>query len=94
MARRSNQPRELVRLSPLQFSLSVSIVVILFAGAGLAGYYYGLKQATRPTGETDIGSTGGLHEGAESKPENSGIVLCGAEPRLTVRASHIVTNRS
>lgn len=47
VARRSTQSKELVRLSPLQFSLSVSIVVILLGGAGLAGYFYGLKQAAR-----------------------------------------------
>lgn len=47
VARRSGQPRELVRLSPLQFSLSISIVVVLLGGAGITGYYYGLKQATR-----------------------------------------------
>ena len=72
VARRSSQPRELVRLSPLQFSLSVSIVVILLGAAGLAGYYYGLKQADRQTGGIDVGSTGSLHEGAESKPDTGG----------------------
>lgn len=51
MARRSTQPRELVRLTPLQFSLSVSIVVLLVAGAGLAGYIYGQKKA-RESSET------------------------------------------
>ncbi len=45
MARRSTQPRELVRLTPLQFSLSVSIVVLLAAGTGLAGYIYGYRKA-------------------------------------------------
>lgn len=49
MARRSSQPKELVRLSPLQFSLSISVVVILLGGACLAGYYYGLKKAAMPT---------------------------------------------
>lgn len=88
VARRSNQPRELVRLSPLQFSLSVSIVVILLGGAGLSGYYYGLKKATRPTGETDIGPTGGSHDGVESKPETGGITFYSAltEPRKDVPA--------
>jgi len=57
MARGSGQPRELVRLSPLQFSLSVSIVVILLGAAALAGYYYGLKQQARSTGETGVSST-------------------------------------
>ena len=47
MAKRTTQPRELVRLSPLQFSFSISIVVILLGGAGLAGYYYGQKQSAR-----------------------------------------------
>ena len=47
MARRSTQPRELVRLTPLQFSLSVSVVVLLVAGAGLAGYIYGQKEARK-----------------------------------------------
>lgn len=88
VARRSSQPRELIRLSPLQFSLSVSIVVILLAGAGLVGYYYGLKQAIRPIGETDAGSTDGLHEGPESKPENGGITFYSTltEPRKNVPA--------
>lgn len=72
VARRSSQPRELVRLSPLQFSLSVSIVVILLGAAGLAGYYYGLKQADRQTGGTNVDSTGSLPEGAESKPDTGG----------------------
>lgn len=45
MARRSTQPRELVRLTPLQFSLSVSIVVLLAAGTGLGGYIYGYRKA-------------------------------------------------
>ena len=72
MARRSSQPKELVRLSPLQFSLSVSIVVILLGGAGFAGYYYGLRQAQRPNYDTDESSNGGIHEGAESKPQTSG----------------------
>ncbi|MDF1535232.1 MAG: SPOR domain-containing protein [bacterium] len=45
MARRSTQPRELVRLTPLQFSLAVSIVVLLAAGSGLAGYLYGYRKA-------------------------------------------------
>ena len=69
VAKRSNQPRELVRLSPLQFSLSVSIVVILLGAAALAGYFYGLKQHTWPTDEKDISSTGDLHGKAESKPD-------------------------
>jgi cell division septation protein DedD len=62
----------LVRLSPLQFSLSVSIVVIGLGAAGLAGYYYGLKQVDRQTDRIDVSSTGSLHEGAGSKPDTGG----------------------
>ena len=47
MARRGAQPKELVRLSPIQFSLSVSIVVVLLAAAGFAGYRYGLDEGRR-----------------------------------------------
>jgi cell division septation protein DedD len=43
-------------------------VVILLGGAGLTGYYYGLKQGIRPTGQAGVGSTGDFHKGAESKP--------------------------
>jgi cell division septation protein DedD len=50
----------------------VSIVVILLGGAGLTGYFYGLKQANRPTDETDFGLTSDHHEGAGSKPETAG----------------------
>lgn len=70
MARRSSQPRELVRLSPLQFSLSVSIVVILLGGAGLTGYYYGLKQADLPSGEAELSPAGDLHESTGSKSKS------------------------
>lgn len=48
-ARGSKQPRELVRLTPLQFSLSVSIVVVLMGAAALAGYFHGLKTASLRT---------------------------------------------
>jgi len=47
-------------------------VVILLGGAGLAGYYYGMKQAERPTHDMDDSATGGINEGAESKPQNAG----------------------
>jgi cell division septation protein DedD len=47
-------------------------VVIGLGAAGLAGYYYGLKQADRQTGKIDVGSTGSLHEGAESIPDTGG----------------------
>ncbi|UCG38128.1 MAG: SPOR domain-containing protein [bacterium] len=47
MARKSAKPKELVRLTPFQFSLSVSIIVLLMAGAGLAGYLYGLREGGR-----------------------------------------------
>jgi cell division protein FtsN len=52
--------------------------VILLAGAGLTGYYYGLDQATRSIGERAAGSTGDLHEGAESKPGNGDITFYSA----------------
>ena len=72
MARRSTQPRELVRLNPLQFSLSVSIVVVLLGAAGLSGYFYGLKEADRlAAGNQDTASNNeGLQ--AEPKPETAG----------------------
>jgi cell division septation protein DedD len=69
VAKPSGQPRELVRLSPLQFSLSVSIVVILLGAAALAGYYYGLKQQARHTAETGVSSTGELRGKAGSQPD-------------------------
>jgi len=72
VARRSSQPRELVRLSPLQFSLSVSIVVILLGGAGLAGYFYGIKQATLSAGGAVAGSADDFQKGLESKPSTGG----------------------
>jgi len=68
VARRSNQPRELVRLSPLQFSLSVSIVVILLGAAALGGYYYGLKQHTRSNSEAGVSSAGDISGKTDSKP--------------------------
>ena len=71
MARRSSQPRELVRLSPLQFSFSISIVVILLGGAGLTGYYYGQKQALRRTAEADVRPTDEFGEAA-SQPGSAG----------------------
>jgi len=40
-------------LSPLQFSISVSIVVVLLGGAGLAGYFYGVKKAQGPLTEAE-----------------------------------------
>ena len=71
VARRSSQPRELVRLSPLQFSFSISIVVILLGGAGLTGYYFGQKQALRRTAEADARPTAEFGEAA-SKPGSAG----------------------
>ena len=56
VARGSAGPREFVRLTPVQFSISVSIVVLLLAGAGLAGYFYGLGEAEKrsvPAPRTD-----------------------------------------
>ena len=47
MARGPAGPREFVRLTPVQFSISVSIVVLLLAGAGLAGYFYGIGEAEK-----------------------------------------------
>lgn len=54
VARRSSRPKELVRISPLQFSLSVSVVVILLGGAGLAGYYYGQKNTIRKMNSAEV----------------------------------------
>lgn len=70
VAGRSSQPRELVRLSPLQFSISVGFVVILLAVAGLGGYFYGLKKAALLADETDVGMAEGLREEWEAKPAN------------------------
>jgi cell division septation protein DedD len=47
-------------------------VVILLGGAGLAGYFYGLKHAVPPTGEAGLGSAGGIQNRAESKPSMGG----------------------
>jgi len=61
-------------------------VVVLLGGAGLAGYYYGLKQAARTTDETVAGSTGGLVEDEAKKPEGDEITFYSAlkEPRKDV----------
>ena len=72
MGRRTSQSKELVRLSPLQFSVSISIVVILLGGAGLAGYYYGQKRAIQPGVERNTVSDGDHDEGSVSGPEPSG----------------------
>ena len=72
MARRSTQPRELVRLSPLQFSLSVSIVVVLLGAAGLAGYFYGLKQAARTTAGTQNAASNDDGKQADPNPVPTG----------------------
>ena len=71
VARRTTQPRELVRLSPLQFSLSVSIVVILLGGAGLAGYFYGLKQAARTAAQALSEPVPGEETGSDPHVEGS-----------------------
>ena len=47
LARRNAPPRELIRLTPVQFSISVSVVVILLAVAGLAGYHIGRKETEK-----------------------------------------------
>ncbi len=49
MARGSVGPREFVRLTPVQFSVLMGIIVLLMAGAGIAGYFYGLEEAGRST---------------------------------------------
>jgi cell division septation protein DedD len=54
-------------LSPLQFSLSISIVVILLGGAGLAGYYYGLKQAARTAAQALSEAVPGEVTGSDSQ---------------------------
>ena len=45
---RSTPPRELVRLTPIQFSLSVAIVVFIAAGFFLFGYRMGFNRASLP----------------------------------------------
>ena len=45
LARRSSQTTELVRFTPVQFSICVGIVVVLLAGAGLVGYVLGGRDA-------------------------------------------------
>jgi cell division protein FtsN len=54
LARRSVQGRELVRLTPVQFSISVSVVVVLLAGAGITGYLFGLKEAARQSQQASL----------------------------------------
>jgi len=100
VARRSSQPREFVRLSPLQFSLSVSVVVILLAGAGLTGYYYGLNQAARIVSEKNGDSIDSFHDRAESKPDAGGITFYSAltEPKKNIPPAqapqHVETTRT
>ncbi|UCF29997.1 MAG: SPOR domain-containing protein [bacterium] len=53
------EPRELVRLSPRQFSAAVALVVLLISGAFVLGYQRGKKPATRapsPAVETEAGA--------------------------------------
>lgn len=78
MARRSTKPRELVRLSPLQFSLSVSIVVVLLGAAGMAGYFYGLRHAARTAADTAMDSADNLKGKATAEKETAG-----SEPGVT-----------
>jgi cell division septation protein DedD len=67
VARRSTQSKELVRLSPFQFSMSVSIIVVLLGAAGLVGYHYGMKRAA----EIETVDTGYSVQGPEDTKENS-----------------------
>lgn len=87
VARRTTQPRELVRLSPLQFSLSITIVVILLGGAGLAGYYYGLKQPARTAAQALSETVPGEVTGSDSQGEgpDAAVTFYSAltEPRQT-----------
>jgi len=62
LARGSVGPREFVRLTPVGFSVSVSIVVLLLGGAGLGGYLYGLGEAERRSAQA-------LRTSSEVSPE-------------------------
>lgn len=69
LARGSVGPREFVRLTPLQFSLSVGLVVLFMAGAGLAGYFYGLGDAGRKAALTASDEKGVPGEPGSQGPE-------------------------
>lgn len=60
LARGSVGPREFVRFTPGQFSILMAIVVLLMAGAGVAGYLYGVKEAGQESVRvlTDTGQIG------------------------------------
>lgn len=66
LARGSVGPREFVRFTPGQFSVLMAIVVLLMAGAGAAGYLYGIKEAGREFAGvlTDTGQIGAEPSGA------------------------------
>lgn len=57
--------------------------MILLAGSGLTGYYYGLNQAARIVSEKNGDSIDSSHDRAESKPDAGGITFYSAltEPK-------------
>ena len=60
LARGSVGPREFVRFTPGQFSILMAIVVLLMAGAGVAGYFFGIKESGQESAGvlTDTGQMG------------------------------------
>jgi len=71
LARGSVGPREFVRLTPVQFSVLMGIIVLLMAGAGIAGYLYGLGETERRTARALTEGTGISGESAPSQAQTA-----------------------
>ncbi len=78
------QPRELVRLSPRQFSAAVALVVLLIGGAYLLGYHRAMRSEDVPIGSTvEGGSQAGQGRSDDSQsPLKSGSGF-GRKPTMT-----------
>ncbi|NOY87108.1 MAG: SPOR domain-containing protein [Deltaproteobacteria bacterium] len=63
--KKSAQPRELVRLSPKQFSAAVAFIVLLVSAALLTGYILGVKSTQK--GPHDTAALGNDHEAGKSE---------------------------
>lgn len=59
-----------MRLTPIQFSISVSIVVLLLAGAVMTGYFYGLKKAEERSRQLTALSVPAVPLPSEEDPSN------------------------
>jgi len=65
--KRAAQPRELIRLSPGQFSAAVAITVLLVGAGFLTGYILGVRSAGYPENEFHLAGSGG--EAVMESPE-------------------------